>query len=461
MTGPPAVSSVKRHGGPNPWAVPWRPVWCVLVVLSFGVLQLRTAAAQDGPDAGLEGAPSPERLATQVVTRFADGDADAFERVYPFEAGRSLVRQALDDDWTLRPGVARVVWKGTERAVLLLSGHPIFPWEGRSTERETWRTLDFSGLYETRRRDDGWVLSERLPIERGNRILEQDLDVELEPGVELVVRARILAEVRCPYGLALRLNHSARIRDVTVNGRSADHESGESGHVRDQFFWHPVIDFNAPNGFAAFRVVVHAPADVQVVLDIPQTERTETGERIVEGVSRHPVRTLTFLYNEWQRQIVTFDSVRLALYATSDFEPARERVTSLFEDVYGLLSERYRPPPMSDFVIAQQRESRRNGWMWNHNHMIGAGRSGGTLFTAGERPQAPFVHEVAHWWIPGPSGNAADFLSEAWAMYAESIFLNEAFGARVEQDFFEFWRNVYMSRGTEGEASLLELDLAS
>jgi hypothetical protein len=442
-----------------------------------------------GPEPGASpvvGAPSPTALAARVLERFASSSPEAFDSVYPFERGRGLVGYAARRGIVRRPGVGRVVWTGRDRAVLLLSGHIEF---GNSGD-ETLFSEGFSGLYEARRTAGAWRLSRQIPLDSLARIPAQHLGVTLVPGQGLRVIDTLDIDVETPYGFAARLNHAARLSSVLLDGRPARYEfgggllwvrtprpgrarlvldyeinvardsatnansgrfAGAFGHVRNQYYWHP-----RGVGWSVFTVTVHAPAEVHVATDLPQTDTVFGGVRSVRACTQHPTFALSLVYDRgWQPVVRRIGPLRLALFTTPDFAPGPDSLASAFARVYRLLSERFGEPASDYFVIAQQRARPGSGWLWRSNEMIGAASQGGNLLRRGPPPRAPFGHEVAHGWVSA-TGPASNFLGEGWAMLAESVLLEDAFGPDVLPEFWEHRRNLYLIQGFEGRISVLE-----
>jgi aminopeptidase N len=70
-------------------------------------------------------------------------------------------------------------------------------------------------------------------------------------------------------------------------------------------------------------------------------------------------------------------------------------------------------------------------------------------------PTALLGHEIAHFWTLGAAGPAANFLSEGWAVWAESAVLESRFGAETAKKFWEYRASIYFFT-YDSKASLLE-----
>jgi hypothetical protein len=440
-------------------------------------------------------APSPASLAELVLTRFSSGSPEAFDSVYPFERGRGLVRFAAERKLPRPPGIARVLSTESDRAVLLLSGYVKF---GNSGD-ETIYSDGFSGLYEARRGTGGWHLSERLPLAGENRIHAQALGVHLEPGRGLRITDTLDISIRDRTGFTARLNHTAKIREVRLNGRSVrlafgggvlwisakttergrlvlsyeidvaqdsstNANSGRFGpvygHVRNQYFWHPRLDESGAD-LADFRITVRAPGEFRVATDLPQSERTAGAVRTVHARTSQPTSALSLFYDrDWRPQERQAGNFRFAAFVTPSFSPSTDSLVLAFQRAHRVLSRSFGEPPAAYFAIVQGRAREGAGWLYLSNNASVAAENGGTFGRGHPAPRAFFGHEVAHGWTR-PTGAARNLLTEGWATFAESLLLREEFGEAVERTFWERERNLYETGGYEGQASILEDPLNS
>lgn len=458
-------------------------------LLSTGCSASRSAVGAPAATDDLIGATE---LASTVIHRFTHGAPAAFDSVYPFERGRGMVAFAASRELPRIGALARPIAIDGDRALVALGGHVPF---GNSGD-ETGYAEAFSNVYEARRDSAGrWSLTGIVPLDSLTRIRAHSMHVWIDPGAGLRVRDSIDADVRTAAGFAVRLNHTARIRGVAIDGTPAlDHYeaagwafgggllwitapqgrraivleytidvardsatesnsarfAADHGHVRNQYFWHP-----RGAGWADFELFVHAPAHVHVATDLPQRDSV-AGERFVRARSRAPADALSLVYDAaWTPTTRTVGDVTLALFTTPDFTPSADSLVVEFERVYSILSERFAPPASRYFAVAQQRARSGRGWLWRSNELIGAGANGGPLTWAGPPPRASFGHEVAHGWLTA-TGPASNFIGEGWAMLVESMLIADAMGAEAERVFWGHRRNLYFLQGFEGSQSLLE-----
>ena len=142
------------------------------------------------------------------------------------------------------------------------------------------------------------------------------------PAQKLVVKDDIAVSVKGNFGFAINLNHRASIKKVKIDGKEVDFQfgggllwvnippsktaqlsieyeldeidtnqadsnssfwGGDFGHVRNQFYWHPLFDFNSETGKADFKIIARIPKEYQLVTTIPQTESIDGTMRVVSG----------------------------------------------------------------------------------------------------------------------------------------------------------------------------------
>lgn len=437
-------------------------------------------------------ARTPEALAALVVRRFAEGPAAAFDSVFPVESGRAQVADAARRNVARHPGLARVVSAEGDRAVLVLSGYV----DAVHSGNETLLTRAFADFYEAERdARGGWAITRRLPLDAGNRILAHRLGVDIVPGEGVRVVDTLEVAVSGGNGFAARLNHQARLASVRVGGRPAEHAfaagllwvavpDGErrrievayaldvphdpdswsgyflpaSGFVRDQFLWHPVLNYTTPADHAEFSVTARAPADVYLSTSVEQTSRVEGGVRLATGRSGRPTPAVTVLYDrEWRPYAVRAGEVRFEAFVAPGFLPARGELEAAFRRAHGSIRRRFGEPPGRYFAVAQRRESGSSGWHLLSNATMVAGANAGATSSPGPFPRAFLGHELAHGWTR-PTGPGALFLMEGWATFAESYILGDEHGPAVERAFWDAQRNAYETGGYEGRASILADD---
>lgn len=441
-----------------------------------------------------QGADSPAALGRLVLERFEARQPAAFDSVVPDEGLRQVMAWAAESNWPLTPGEAEVVSETADRAVLRITGVPVW---GNSGD-ETIVSQMFSGLFEASRQDGVWRLGRRLPVDAANRLRAQALDVVIEPGLGLRVRDSIDLEVGGEHGWWAYLNHAVRLDTVRLDGRPADYRfsggllwlraspgphrlelvygvdvardsagranSGrfgpDFGHVRNQYFWHPFFDFGSDAGQADIRIRVSAPAAYHVATGVAQSERIEGGLRVVEGRTAVPTFALSLLYDRgWTPTVRNLGSLRAEFFVTPEFEPAVAKLDSAVARTHRVLGARFGEPKVPYIAVAQSRARDGNGWHYRSNDLVVAGRQGGMVSRGIPRPTAWLGHEVAHGWT-APSRPAMHFLSEGWATYAEAVLVADEYGPEAEAWYWELQRAVHVRNGLDGQASLVG-DLAN
>ena len=423
---------------------------------------------------------TPEELVERVQARFAAGSLEDFRAVYPFEDGLEPVTSALENNRARKPGLGRVLHTDGARAVVLLSGVSL----SANSGDDILRSLQYSGLYEARLDRGAWTLTRRLPIDEGNRILEQTLDVAVVPGASLDVTDRLDLEIDGEHGFLARLNHRARLDKVLWNGQPVEHAFGggllwvraakggrgtltltyhldieqgpentnsacflpDAGHVRNQYFWTPFFGFHSDRDRSSFAITARIPAAYRLTTSVPQTETIEGRQRVVRGRTSLATFALTLLYDRrWRPRSKRLGAVKLDVFATADFDPPVATVMKEFEDVYRFLSRRFGVPKLNYFAVAQGRARGASGWHFASNQTLVAASRGGRMIADGKEPRAAFGHEVAHLWTQG-AGPANNFLLEGWATFIESALLHARFGEETRRRFLRATAEIYFDR---------------
>ncbi|HEY4358493.1 MAG TPA: hypothetical protein VGN16_22285 [Acidobacteriaceae bacterium] len=293
-------------------------------------------------------------------------------------------------------------------------------------------------------------------------------------------------------GLAMRLNHAARIKNVSVGGRpvrylfaggllwidlpdgdaeltirySLEVEEGpnytdsgsflrKAGHLRTSYFWHPFFNFNSTGDLADFDIDVSIPRQYHVSTSIPQEETVNGSIRTIQGRTVRPTSALVLVYDrDWVVTRKQFGQTELQLFLTPQFQPSGEAVEQEFGLVYKLLTERFGVPKGGYLGVVESRSKSGNGWQFAANQIVVGTGWPRLLASKAMPPRAYLGHEISHLWTHG-AGPAANFLQEGWATYAESLILQQEFGPGTVDAFWNAESENYFSN-FEGKASLLE-----
>jgi hypothetical protein len=431
---------------------------------------------------------SPQDLARTVVKRWAGTSQEDFTAVFPFREGRDAFSEMAQAQFDRIGGLAKVVRTGSGRAVLLISGVPVMENSGDATIE----SLGFSGLYEAREEGARRALAGRIRLDNEGQILAQRLSVHVRPADGIDVDDRMHIRVRGDNGFAERLNYRANVRQVKADKTSVKYlfaggllwvdlppgeieltitysiavEEGpnetnsgcflrKAGHVRSQYFWHPFFDFSSAGDQAEFKIQARIPKEYKLSTSLPQTERIEGAERVVDGKTIRPTFALTLSYDrDWNIATEQIGGLRLELFLTPEFKPSPTAVVQEFRSVYSLLSSRFGTPKADYFGIVQARSIQGNGWLFASNQVVVAAGWPRTFSTKDGFPRAFLGHEIGHLWTNG-SGAAANFLGEGWATYVESIVLAHKFGADTVKEFWKKEAEDYF-RDDDSKVSILE-----
>ncbi len=408
--------------------------------------------------------------------------------MFPFREGRDAFSEMAQAQFDRIGGLAKIVRTGSGRAVLLISGVPVMENSGDATIE----SLGFSGLYDAREEGGRWALAERIRLDDEGQILAQRLSVHVRPADGIHVDDRMHIRITGDNGFAVRLNYRANVRQVKADKTSVKYlfaggllwvdlppgeieltitysiavEEGpnetnsgcflrKAGHVRNQYFWHPFFDFSSAGDQAEFKIQARIPKEYKLSTSLPQTERIEGAERVVDGKTIRPTFALTLSYDrDWNIATEQIGGLRLELFLTPEFKPSPTAVVQEFRSVYSLLSSRFGTPKADYFAIVQARSIQGNGWLFASNQVVVAGGWPRTFSTKDGFPRAFLGHEIGHLWTNG-SGAAANFLGEGWATYVESIVLAHEFGADTVKEFWKKEAEDYF-RDDDSKVSILE-----
>jgi hypothetical protein len=484
--------------------------------LCLSTAPIQAAVAQTGagnggdPARAAVGAPTPDSLARLVLARFVAGPEAAFDSVYTDPLGRGVMQTAVQRKRAREGGPARVLWAGTDRAVLLLTP-TVHAGEGHGLStggNETNQVRRLSGFYEATRVNGEWRLGRQLPFDSANVIRAQRLNVTLQPGHESHVLDTVDVTVGGAYGLALRLNNAARLEAVTLDGHDVEHQlaggvlwiaaprraraqltlrytiadeqspatdSARSrtdpgpprfGALENTDAWMPFFNYDSGNNFAPLSVTVTIPAAYKLTTSVPQTERVEGDVRIVHGESLHPQFLLSLIYDkDWRSTTTQIGTLRFETLVTPQFRFSHDSLAALVAREYRLLVPRFGEPqrPSRYLVAVENRDLKGAGFTVRMNNAVVAGDNVTRLDDPWLGPSGAFAHEVAHGWTMDASGLAANFLQEGWATFAEAMVLGDIYGSDMQRAMWERLRSAYIGGqdrsgflgGFEGRQGLL------
>jgi hypothetical protein len=444
---------------------------------------------------------SPKELAQRVMRTFESGTPEQFAAIYPDSAGRVFMREARG---TRRSELAQVVWAGAHRAVLLLGGAV----RGASTERttsvggnETNGARHFSGFYEAVEKNGNWTIARQVPFDSANYVRTQHLSVTLTPAVGLDVVDTLGLSVGVPYGIGLRLNNAAQLRDVRLDGAEVEHAFGGGvlwvkapvksrsrlvlsyslaasrpartgsdslaapafGAFNNTDVWHPFFSYLSANDLADIAVTVRIPADYYLTTTLPQADTVRDGVRTVTARSLHNEFLLALIYDrEWRPQTTDFGAFRFESFTAPSFRYTHDSLATLTKLVYDVLAPRFGEPqfPSRYLAAVQSRALGQGGFNVRMNNAAISGGGGGVVET---RSSQTFAHETGHAWTMNGTGLGSNFLHEAWATFVEALMVRRLYTPDDERTFWEQQRNSYMvgndrqgfAGGFEGQQSIL------
>ncbi|HEX5435852.1 MAG TPA: M1 family aminopeptidase [Gemmatimonadaceae bacterium] len=465
----------------------------------------------------VEGAPTPDSLAGLVVARFATGTQAGFDSVYPDPLGRAEVEYALRRNATRGPGPHRVLWKDGRHAVLLITG-TMRPGRGAGLEtggNVTNLVRRFSGLYEAADSGGVWRLTRQIPFDTANFIRAQTLHVALAPGTGSTIVDTLAIDIGSPFGLAMRLNNAAQLATVQLDGNPAEHlfgggvlwvkapprknlrlvlryaianehratASGSAtaahaantaqadtarayGALNNTDVWHPFFGYDSGHDLAQLSVTATIPATYQLTTTVPQTERVANGVRTVHGESMHPEFLLALIYDrDWRPVTTQIGALRFQTFLTPSFHFSHDTLAALAARVYHVLVPRFGIPllPSHYLAVVEDRALGNGGFTVRMNNAVISAGNATSLDETALGPSFVFAHETSHGWTMNATGLAANFLTEGWASYSESLLLGDVYGPAMERAFWERMRTSYVTGrdrngyfgGFEGKQSIL------
>ena len=460
----------------------------ILGSAAAGALASQLPAQQ--PSQLVTGAASPESLATIVMRTFESGTPEAFAAIFPDSAGRVFKRTRAPKESAL----ARVIWRDSSRAVLLLAGTTKSGDGGSRTNN----ARHFSGFYSAAKAGNLWTVTHKIPFDSASYIRNQAITVDIVPNSGITVTDTLTIGIGAPYGFGFRINDDVQFRSIRLNGEPVTHAFGGGvvwfpapraseaklvleytlaadsaaratprrfGAFHNTDMWHPAFDYISANHLAQISVTARIPAEYHLTTTVPQTVTIENGVRTVRGTSMHHAFLLALIFDrDWQPRTTDFGTFRFESFTTPAFRHSHDTLAARTKHVYDLLTRRFGEPQFpSRYLAAVENRALGASGGFNvrmNNAAISAGGGGASL---GSENGQIFAHETGHAWTMNSSGRASNFLHEAWAKFVESIVLRDMFGPEAETSYWEAQRNSYMvgndrggwQGGFEGRQSIL------
>lgn len=422
-----------------------------------------------------------------IDSAFQHDNAEDFNKLVPVKNVQDFFTSVVEEKLKKQSGKSQIILADKDSALVFLSGILLYG----SSGDETNYSANYTGIYKFERKAGSWILKNRIEIDRLNQIKKHRLRINIVPGRSITVKDTLTIDVNDSYGFATKLNHTAKLEKVTLNGietafsfssgllwlkahrkknqtliidytinverDEADKNSGyfgdAYGHLRNQYFWHPFFSFSSPNDRADFSLYCTIPKAYHVATSLPQKEIIIGDSRIIEAKSGNPTFGLSIYYDkDWEVSTFKKDHIDLVVYATKDFLPEKQVLYAEFSKSYDTLQKHF-GRPIGNYLGLVQDRSNTNGWKNRSNSIVVAGAKGGTLTTDRPNPRATFGHEVAHGWT-NPTGPATNFLTEGWATYAESVLLSSIYGDSIVTRFFKSQKQNYLNGKFDGKSSL-------
>jgi hypothetical protein len=423
----------------------------------------------------------------ELDSAFRQGNTQRFNQIVPLADLQEIYSWAINEKVKTVSGKSRIVAMDKDSADVFLSGLFLY---GNSGD-ETNLSGSYSGIYRFAFSNGAWRLTNRIEIDRLNKINHQNIGMVVIPEKEVIVIDTLTIDVNDRIGFLAKLNHRATLSKLSLNGSKVDYvfdggmlwvnaqskknqqliieyvlkvendkeDTNSSyfgaryGHMRNQYFWHPFFSFSSPNDRAHFSVKCEIPKDFQLSTSLPQNDQIYGDKRMITAKSELPTFGLSVYYDQdWAIHSLKKDQIEMVVHATAGFAPKYDALHAQFSKDYDRLEKSFGKPISKYFGIVQDRTGG-NGWKNRANSIIVAGETGSYFITDQPSPRAVFGHEVAHGWT-NPTGPATNFLMEGWATYAESILLKAVYGDRIITTFFQSQKRNYLNGEFDGHRNL-------
>jgi hypothetical protein len=314
-----------------------------------------------------------------------------------------------------------------------------------------------------------------------NRIHKQTLEVDVTPGGGIHVVDTLVVTIGTPAGLRTKLDHSAQITSVTLNGSPApftlvggvfhvqspprtnatlvvDYKLPQApgsidssgthlaGAYHSVLFWHPGLSLNSPNDQAKFKITVRIPDAFRVTTTLPQTETVSGGTRTVIGTSPRPELGVSVIYDRgWQVTNAAHNGLKFETFLTPSFRWAPDTLFAAMAKVMDVLGSRFGQaiPPYLAIVEDRPLGPNVNRFTMRLADGVFSGPLGPPLLINKTQPGYTLGHEIAHGWTINGTGLAGNWLKEGWAQHGVDEVLAALYGPTARQNSYESHRNVY------------------
>ena len=424
----------------------------------------------------------------QIRQTYETGSYEELNRLFAFEGQSGLIDIISEYNIPREKSDIQVISTKPDSALVLITNGL----KTSNTDLGTFISAGLSGFYHVFKGDQGWHLSDRIQMDRANRVKSHRLGIVIDPGRTVQVTDTLLVDTVDPLGFWVTLNSGAQVSQVRFQGENAeflfqdgllwvdktdvidgtlileysldeqalndeDHPyfTSEYGLLR-QNFWHPMFDFGSSQGTAHFTIHAQIPARYQLTTSFPIASYVRDNIRYIQSQSVYPTEDLALLYDtEWEVVQRQYQSTILEIFVTPDYQPTKSELFDKLRHTYDLLTSKFGKCPGNYQGAVQARMLTGGGWLARTNSIIISRNNGEYDLMSEPSPRAIVAHEVSHAWT-NPTGRASLFLIEGWATFVETYFLREAFGDTTVHKFWQTQKEYYLEGNYEGKASLWE-----
>jgi len=131
-----------------------------------------------------------------IDSAFQLGDTERFNKVFPLEKVQDFYKTLIAKKFTRKLGAHKTIKIYPDSAFVLLSGTALYGNFGDETSFST----NYSGIYKFHYINGSWTITDRISIDRMNKIKKQNLSLDVEPGRGIKVSDTLLLDVRDQLG---------------------------------------------------------------------------------------------------------------------------------------------------------------------------------------------------------------------------------------------------------------------